>query len=201
MLEYFNHRFFQALAAPPDLAGAVLIAATLLAQSAILGGPALLLFIWIVGKTNERRAAVSAGLSCALALAVAGAISSLYFHPRPFTDGLAPDRFAHAADSSFPSDHATLLFALAFSLLLARPPATPRAGLVAMALALAVAWSRVFLGVHYPLDVAGAALIGLVAAACFASVAGQRLASALTKFGERIYVRLLSAFLSRGPSR
>lgn len=201
MLENFNHRVFQWLAAPPDLAGAPLVVATFLAQWAIFAGPALLMFIWVVGKTNERRAAVGAGFSCVVALPVAGLISNLYFHPRPFMDGLAPDRFAHAADSSFPSDHATLLFALAFSLLLARPPAMPRVWPIAMALALAVAWSRVFLGVHYPLDIAGAALIGFAAAACFASVAGQRLATALTNLGERIYLRLLPAFLSRGPSR
>ena len=42
MPESLDHRLFVRLAAPPDLAGNLLLGATFLAQSAILAGPALL---------------------------------------------------------------------------------------------------------------------------------------------------------------
>ncbi|MGH9408769.1 MAG: phosphatase PAP2 family protein [Vicinamibacterales bacterium] len=63
-------------------------------------------------------------------------------------------------DSSFPSGHATSSFAGAVSL--AR--VLPEAAVVWWTLAVAIAYSRVYIGVHYPFDVvAGAALGGAIA--------------------------------------
>ena len=64
-------------------------------------------------------------------------------------------------DSSFPSGHATNAFAGA--LVLASLAAAP--ALLWWVLAAAIAYSRVYVGVHYPLDVTAGALIGLVAGA------------------------------------
>ncbi|WP_410810404.1 phosphatase PAP2 family protein [Micromonospora sp. 067-2] len=64
-------------------------------------------------------------------------------------------------DWSFPSNHATLAGALAVTtLLLSR-----RLGLVALPLAALAAFSRVFVGVHYPHDVAAGVLFGALVAA------------------------------------
>jgi undecaprenyl-diphosphatase len=108
-------------------------------------------------------------------------------------DGIVQNYLHHAPDSSFPSDHATLLFALGWSLFTVRPTILRLIWIVPMILALAVGWSRVFLGAHYPLDVVGAAVIGL-AASCFASLVGYRASAALTSYGERIYEWPLSVF-------
>jgi undecaprenyl-diphosphatase len=66
----------------------------------------------------------------------------------------------HAADPSFPSDHATLAFSLAFSLLFANR----RVGLLMLGLALITGISRVYVGVHYPGDILGAMALSLAAA-------------------------------------
>jgi membrane-associated phospholipid phosphatase len=69
---------------------------------------------------------------------------------------------AKSADFSFPSDHATAVGAVAVGLLLVRP----RLGAIAAALALLLAFTRVYVGVHYPGDVlAGLVLGGAVAVA------------------------------------
>jgi undecaprenyl-diphosphatase len=99
----------------------------------------------------------------------------------------------HPADASFPSDHAAASFAIAGVLLLRlwmvwRPPAISpssgaekpplladraRAGLhwrtgilaaLGLLLALAIGFARVYVGVHYPLDILGGAVIGLLVA-------------------------------------
>jgi undecaprenyl-diphosphatase len=57
---------------------------------------------------------------------------------------------------SFPSGHATTSFACATVLAFA----VPRLRLPLLVLAAAIAWSRVYVGVHYPLDVVAGALLG-----------------------------------------
>jgi len=65
---------------------------------------------------------------------------------------------------SFPSGHATTSFACATVLALA----LPRLAVPLVLLAAAVAWSRVYVGVHYPLDVAAGAALGIAIGACVA---------------------------------
>jgi membrane-associated phospholipid phosphatase len=61
---------------------------------------------------------------------------------------------------SFPSGHAATAFACAALLAWA----SPRLAVPALLLAAAIAWSRVYVGVHWPLDVLGGAALGLAIA-------------------------------------
>jgi undecaprenyl-diphosphatase len=69
-------------------------------------------------------------------------------------------------DASFPSGHTATSFACATVLSVA----APRYALAFFALACAIAYSRLYVAVHYPLDVLGGAVVGvLVAAALLAA--------------------------------
>jgi undecaprenyl-diphosphatase len=187
MFEGADQRILQFMAAPPNLSGGALAVPLVLAEWAVYVGPAMLVLLWVLGGDDDKRAACGACLSAFLALALASAISSLYFHPRPFMNGLARNYLHHAPDSSFPSDHATLLFALGFSFLSMRPAMWRSFWILPAALACAVGWARIYLGAHYPLDIVGAALLGLASALLLTTPPGRRARDAVTAFGVWIY--------------
>lgn len=74
----------------------------------------------------------------------------------------------HAATSSFPSLHATFLFSLALPLLAMH--GSRSIGLMVFVSGITVAWARIFVGVHYPFDMAGAVVTAAMATAVACAV-------------------------------
>lgn len=83
-------------------------------------------------------------------------IHYLYPRPRPFTALGFTSPFAETS-SSFPSNHATFFFAIAYVMFLVNR----KYGYWFTALALLNGLARVFVGVHWPLDIVGGALVAL----------------------------------------
>jgi undecaprenyl-diphosphatase len=113
-------------------------------------------------RRATRRAAAAAGISAGVALLIAQVVARLVERPRPFVaDPGSVHLFAHhVADPGFPSDHATAAFAIGVALLLRR-----RAwGIAVLVAATVLAAGRVAMGIHYPSDVLGGALLGTVVA-------------------------------------
>jgi undecaprenyl-diphosphatase len=122
--------------------------------------------LWFVarpsGSARPKIAAVSAAAAAGLALVVNVLLGHLWYHPRPFVSHPRETVLLvhHAADNSFPSDHASVAFAIAFAVIMLYR----RLGLLLLVGAVAVGIDRIFVGVHYPLDVAASALVGLASA-------------------------------------
>ena len=109
-------------------------------------------------------------LACGSALAAASvgllanqAIGHVWFRDRPFTAHPHATLVlsARSHDPSFPSDHATAAFAIAFAVLAFSRPI----GLAFLGAAAAIGFSRILVGLHYPGDILAGAAIGLVSAA------------------------------------
>ena len=92
-------------------------------------------------------------------------LKNIVARPRPFAEieALIP-LIAKPTDFSFPSGHTTASFAVALVMLRMLPK---KIGIPAVVLAALVAFSRLYLGVHYPTDV----LVGFVVALVGSSLA------------------------------
>jgi membrane-associated phospholipid phosphatase len=90
---------------------------------------------------------------------------------RPSTRYASPKTLVPAPhDHSFPSGHAATSFAAATVLTAYAPRWWP----VWFLLALAVGFSRIYVGVHYPLDVVGGAALGVVTALLLLAISRRR---------------------------
>jgi len=128
------------------------------------GGPYILVVLfavlWFLVDQNKKTALLGAVEAAILGLAVNQVIGLVYFHPRPYMMGLCTPLFPHGPETSFPSDHVTIMLAAAFYLLQAR--SWPTCGFMLMGLAILTAWGRVYSGVHFPFDMAGSLVVGLM---------------------------------------
>jgi undecaprenyl-diphosphatase len=129
--------------------------------------------LWLLDAPRQPgiwRRATAAGLAAAAAGLLANQVVAQIWHrPRPYQDhplGVLP-LLSASHDPSFPSDHATAAFAIAFGILFV----TRRTGWWFLAWASLIALSRVFAGMHYPTDVLAGGAVGLGAGFLTARVA------------------------------
>ena len=149
----------------------------------------ILTTIYLFGnKDNALFAFYTAVLGLGINLLIAG----FYFYPRPFMVGLGQPLMHHGIETSFPSDHATLAFCVAFSFLLS---GDHKLGAALFLLALMTGFSRVYTGLHFPLDVAGSFVVALVAALIICGFR-KRLA-VINRSLNRLYENLFAAAFKR----
>jgi undecaprenyl-diphosphatase len=121
----------------------------------------LLILIWF--RNNfYKKITLYAGISAGVALLINSFIKRFYFKPRPFLNHsvhLLPPS-PSKKNSSFPSTHTTLAFAVATSVLFYRR----LLGCIMWLLAFFTGFSRIWMGQHYPSDIIGSALLGSVTA-------------------------------------
>jgi len=116
-----------------------------------------MVFTWIRGNRGSRIILLYALISTLLGLALNQVIGLFWYHPRPFEMGVGNTLVSHVVESSFPSDHAVMFFSIGLAFLLAK--ATRRWGLLITLFGSVVAWSRVYLGIHFPLDMLGSLIV------------------------------------------
>lgn len=194
-MEAFNLAIFRLIQASAPVQPWTVALATCLGDGLIGLVPLVLAWGWLRGRPDLRAATVRAGLAAVMALAASALIGTFWPHPRPFMAGLAPDLLGHVPEASFPSDHLTLMWSVAISLMLAR--CSRRVGLVLALLGLPMAWARIWLGVHFPLDMVGALAVGGSAAWLLQAVFGSPV-SWLVGYLQTMRNRILSPLIARG---
>lgn len=131
---------------------------------------AALVGLWITWRLRNQRVAFLAGASVMIALGFGQIIGKVLPRPRPYLSHAVTQLIPRSLDTSFPSDHAILGFAVAVMLWKFNRPL----GFVMVGLAILMAFARVFVGAHYPGDVLGGAILGAGTSAALEWVSGRK---------------------------
>ncbi len=156
--------------------------------------PLLLLGMWLWGDSARRSQAIKACLVTLMALGANQVIGLVWQHPRPFMIGLGHAWISHAADSSFPSDHVTVFASIGLTLLFG---GARRLAIAVLTSGFAVAWARVFLGVHFPLDMVGAVAVAGVTYVVILSL-WRMAGETITNLAEQLHRTILARPIASG---
>src|SRR5574337_844235 len=194
-LEELNRSLFLLINGPADPGAAMLAFAKLCAALLVVAVPLYLVIGWLRGGEALRRRLLEAALACELGLGIAWVSGAVWPRPRPFMVGIGHALMTHAPNASFPSDHLTGIWSVAFSLLLQR--GGRGAGTLLALLGLPVAWARIYLGIHFPVDMAGAALIAIFCAWAL-RIGAPVIVDPLFPWANTAYRRLFAPLIRRG---
>ncbi len=121
----------------------------------------VLLFYWLTRSTKNKLMVVSAVFAFFIAEVTGKLLGLIYSHRQPFAVWSDVNKLIEKeVGNSFPSDHTIVFFSVCITIALFRK----RFWYLWVALALLLSISRIYVGVHYPVDILVGALLGIVAA-------------------------------------
>jgi membrane-associated phospholipid phosphatase len=152
----------------------------------------LVLVMLLFGNRNTKIMALELGVLFLVGILVGDISKILLPRPRPFPTVPLTLRIPNETDSSYPSGHA-LIVSIGAAFCLARFQRKIVAGLLTFEAGI-VCYSRVYLGVHYPLDVAGGVVLGIGIALVGESLLRKYMQPHLTRT-----VAAMERILGKGP--
>ena len=152
-LSEFNLTLFSLINASPDASNSSIHFAIFIANDLLYCMIALFAWFWLRGNYETKKQILKAFIFTSIALLISQCISHIFYHPRPFVMGIGRTLIDHSPNGSFPSDHMLIFSSIAFAYFFS---AQRKLGIFLIMIAWLVAWSRIYVGVHFPLDMLGA---------------------------------------------
>jgi len=152
----------------------------------------LVLVMLLFGNRNTKIIGLELGVLFLVGILVGDISKILLPRPRPFPTVPLTLRIPNETDSSYPSGHA-LIVSIGAAFCLARFHRKIVAGLLTIEAGI-VCYSRVYLGVHYPLDIAGGVALGIGIALVGESILRKYAIPQLTRT-----VASMERILGKGP--
>lgn len=144
-----------------------------------------IIFIWfykkqINKKLDNKRIFILSVLSSILSLIINKVLGYIYYEKRPFVSLKHVNLlFKYTPNNSFPSDHMAVVSSIAVMIYIYNK----KLGIFLLVISLLIGFSRVFSGVHFPIDI----IVGFLSA----------LISALIVYGYREKLNFLTEFLMK----
>ena len=141
--------------------------------------------LWLLARPGGDRkwklAAANGLAAAAVAVVVNLVIHSIWDRPRPYEAHTISHPWSSSTDPSFPSDHASASLAIAFAVV----AFDTVAGALFLAAALLIAVGRLFVGAHYPGDIAASVLVAAGAALLVVKF-GRSVVTSIVRLVERV---------------
>jgi undecaprenyl-diphosphatase len=157
---------------------------------------AAVVVLWLATEPGEERrwkiAALSGAASAGLALLINQAIAQIWHRPRPYETHPQVYHLTKSHDPSFPSDHASAAFGIAFGIYFI----DRRLGKFFLVVAVLIGFGRLLVGAHYLTDVLASIVVAAIAAGLIVRF-GTPLLIRLAVLLERITDPLVTPFHQR----
>ncbi|RZG49308.1 phosphatase PAP2 family protein [Acinetobacter wuhouensis] len=157
-IESLNLSLFQLLNAPDQASPLMVHYAIFIANDLIYLLILIFAIMWLRGNNQIKKQILKAFIFTCLTLTISQLISHFFYSPRPFVMEVGQTLIQHKPTGSFPSNHMTIFSSIAFAYYFS---SYRQVGKLLIAVAWLVAWSRVYVGVHFPIDMFGAFFLAL----------------------------------------
>lgn len=177
----------------------VLLDALMILSSKLIPYLYILILGWLyvkgfrTGNFKLRGESFATGVLLVLCFIGSFILGSMFYENRPFVDHQVNLIVSHAADASFPSDHAVGTMAIASGILFYHWSL----GTKMVYGSIWVGFSRVFVGNHYPGDIVGAFILVWVITAVY----NKTIRRGVVRLYKGLDARLMEAYTKRFPKR
>lgn len=117
-----------------------------------------ILLLGLKGKITDKKAFLLILVGIPIAVLLIKIVHLFFFESRPFVTFSFLPLVTENADASFPSRHATISAVIAFAYTYCKS----KWALLFLLTMLWISFARIYVGVHYPLDIAGGFAVGAV---------------------------------------
>ncbi|MEN8425792.1 undecaprenyl-diphosphatase [Acinetobacter sp. ACNIH3] len=159
LLDQLNLYLFHLLNVPDQASIWMINYASLIAHDLVYLFLLIFAVAWLRGSREIKTGIIKAVIFTAITLSISEVLSAVLNTPRPFVMEVGRTLIEHAPTGSFPSNHMSIFSGIAFAYYFS---AQRDLGRILLWTAWLVAWSRIYVGVHFPIDMLGAFLIALV---------------------------------------
>lgn len=158
-LDQLNLQLFHILNVPDQASIWMINYASLIAHDLVYLFLLIFAIAWFRGSYEVKTGIIKAFIFTAITLLMSEVLSAILNTPRPFMMDVGRTLIEHAPTGSFPSNHMSIFSGIAFAYYF-----SPQRdlGRILIWTAWLVAWSRVYVGVHFPIDMLGAFLMAVI---------------------------------------
>lgn len=157
-LDQLNLYLFHLLNVPDQASIWMINYASLIAHDLVYLFLLIFAVAWLRGSREIKTGIIKAAIFTAITLSISEVLAAVLNTPRPFVMEVGRTLIEHAPTGSFPSNHMSIFSGIAFAYYFS---AQRDLGRILLWTAWLVAWSRVYVGVHFPIDMMGAFVIAL----------------------------------------
>ena len=158
-LDQLNLYLFHILNVPDQASIWMINYASLIAHDLVYLFLLIFAIAWFRGSYEVKTGIIKAFIFTAITLLMSEVLSAVLNTPRPFVMDVGRTLIEHAPTGFFPSNHMSIFSGIAFAYYF-----SPQRdlGRILIWTAWLVAWSRVYVGVHFPIDMLGAFLMAII---------------------------------------